>query len=380
MAGSKRAMRSSCSSQNAISSGDSPSIDLAGGVEDVLGPPARRVGGRGLGLHQLEAHHLRVEAVGLGQVADRDGNVVERHAAEHRVPSPSMRARRGLVLGWAGRRAATPPRSSPSRSPPSDGDLPPGRPCRRRRRPPRRSSTRGSGRGSATFVRTGTFERRSEVTGAVDQLRGRARAAAAAAPAPPARRGRRAATTGALIAVPGAPDGRAAEPSAPSASPAGPTYDEDVASEVAALRTLVDGPVPGVRRRAASARAAASTSASCASSHERPFGTEAPVLLRRGHRRAHRTAGCATRAASSRSSPSPDLRGDGRATPTSSPERACTGGRRPRHGSGSLRPRFDAVGGSRNPRPVPVLTSGGDDRRSLGQSTHPATTLSGFRA
>ena len=35
-------------------------------------------------------------------------------------------------------------------------------------------------------------------------------------------------------------------------------------------------------------------------------------------------------------------------------------------------------GGSRNPRPCPVLTDGGDDRRSLGRSAHSATTLSGF--
>jgi len=35
-------------------------------------------------------------------------------------------------------------------------------------------------------------------------------------------------------------------------------------------------------------------------------------------------------------------------------------------------------GGSRNPRPGPVLTSGGDCRWSLGHSAHPTTTLSGF--
>ena len=34
--------------------------------------------------------------------------------------------------------------------------------------------------------------------------------------------------------------------------------------------------------------------------------------------------------------------------------------------------------GVATPVPFPVLTSGGDDRRSLGQSTHSATTLSGF--
>ena len=66
----------------------------------MLGPAARGVGGGRLGLHQLEAHHLRVEAVGVGQVPHGDGYVVKRHAREHRVPSPPMRARRGLFLGW----------------------------------------------------------------------------------------------------------------------------------------------------------------------------------------------------------------------------------------------------------------------------------------
>ena len=120
-----------------------------------------------------------------------------------------MRARRGLVLGWVvvgllRRRArrrrrhhATTPTCGPAT-------------VRTTATRPRRSSTRGSGRGTATFVRTGTFERRSEVTGAVDQLRGRARAAAAAAPAPPARRRRRARRPTALIVCPAPPDGDAA--------------------------------------------------------------------------------------------------------------------------------------------------------------------------
>jgi len=95
----------------------------------------------------------------------------------------------------------------------------------------------------ATFIRTGTFERRSDVTNAAitseDVLAQR----------PPQRIHRQ------LGGVDGRNDRRvivcAAQPgddSKPAAcklgDAAGATYDEDVAAEVAALRTLVEGPTP----------------------------------------------------------------------------------------------------------------------------------------
>jgi hypothetical protein len=94
----------------------------------------------------------------------------------------------------------------------------------------------------ATFVRTGTFERRSEVTDAVisseDVLAQR----------PPRRLHRQ------LGGVDGRDDRRtvvcpattAGDEPAPCtlSDAAGPTYAEDVATEVEALRTLVEGPSP----------------------------------------------------------------------------------------------------------------------------------------
>ncbi len=95
---------------------------------------------------------------------------------------------------------------------------------------------------TATFVRTGTFERRSEVTGSSisseDVLVQR----------PPQRLHRQ------LGGVSGRDDRRLLVcPSAPTGStpnectlgdPSGPSYEEDVASELAALRTLVTGESP----------------------------------------------------------------------------------------------------------------------------------------
>ena len=137
-----------------------------------------------------------------------------------------------------GGRAATPPRSSSPRSPPR---TPTCRPA-----PVRTTATAAEafvdvvGAGAATRPSSapGTFERRSEVTGSVDQLGGRARAAAAAAPAPAARRGRRARRP-APAPVPERPRRRPSENECSLGEPTGPTYDEDVASEVAALRHAV---------------------------------------------------------------------------------------------------------------------------------------------
>jgi hypothetical protein len=95
---------------------------------------------------------------------------------------------------------------------------------------------------TATFVRTGTFERRSDVTGSVisseDVLAQR----------PPQRLHRQ------LGGIDGRDDRRALScPSAPDRSrpsgctlgePTGPSYEEDVAREVAALETLVAGRAP----------------------------------------------------------------------------------------------------------------------------------------
>lgn len=95
---------------------------------------------------------------------------------------------------------------------------------------------------TATFVRTGTFERRSEVTGSSisseDVLAQR----------PPQRLHRQ------LGGVSGRDDRRLLVcPSAPTGStaadctlgePSGPSYEEDVANEVTALHTLVAGEAP----------------------------------------------------------------------------------------------------------------------------------------
>lgn len=95
---------------------------------------------------------------------------------------------------------------------------------------------------TATFVRTGTFERRSDVTGSSisseDVLAQR----------PPQRLHRQ------LGGIDGRDDRRELScPSPPEGSPpedctlgepSGPSYDEDVAREVAALRTLLAGDTP----------------------------------------------------------------------------------------------------------------------------------------
>ena len=244
--------------------------------------------------------------------------------------------------------------------------------------PPRRSSTRGSARSQATFVRTGTFERRSEATDAVisseDVLAQR----------PPQRLHRQ------LGGVDGRDDRRAivcpadrrtvrrrrrhparfGDPDRPHLR--GGRRDR----RSQALRTLVEGPVAGVRGRATSVDGCFELAQQRVEPRA-PFGVEAraSASTRRPARRP--TAGSATPAGSSRCSPS--------RTSSATVERrrpradeGGTGGRRPRHVPVPGQSRSDAVGGSRNPRPVPVLTGGGDDRRSLGQSAHRPTTLSGF--
>jgi hypothetical protein len=94
----------------------------------------------------------------------------------------------------------------------------------------------------ATFVRTGTFERRSEVTGSSisseDVLVQR----------PPQRLHRQLGGVSGrddrqLLVCPSAPAG-ATPNECTLGEPTGPTYEEDVTSEVAALRTLVTGANP----------------------------------------------------------------------------------------------------------------------------------------
>jgi hypothetical protein len=91
----------------------------------------------------------------------------------------------------------------------------------------------------ATFVRTGTFERRSDVTGSVisseDVLAQR----------PPQRLHRQLGGASGrddrrLVACPGTPPGAEPQPCS-LGPPSGRTYDEDVVSEVAALHTLLTG-------------------------------------------------------------------------------------------------------------------------------------------
>jgi hypothetical protein len=151
-----------------------------------------------------------------------------------------MRARRGLVVGWlvVGCYAAALVTATVTTE---DGELRPGD------RPDdgaaaadfveawERSRT-------ATFVRTGTFERRSDITGSAisseDVLAQR----------PPQRLHRQLGGIDGrddrrLLTCPSAPEG---EPRGECtlAPPAGPTYAEDVATEVAALGTLVAGETP----------------------------------------------------------------------------------------------------------------------------------------
>jgi hypothetical protein len=94
----------------------------------------------------------------------------------------------------------------------------------------------------ATFVRTGTFERRSDVTGSAisseDVLAQR----------PPQRVHRQLGGVDGrddrrLISCPSPPEGATPE-ECTLGEPEGPSYAEDVASEVAALHTLVEGEAP----------------------------------------------------------------------------------------------------------------------------------------
>ena len=151
-----------------------------------------------------------------------------------------MRARRGKVVGWLGvaTYAATLVLTLVTTA---DGELQPGD------RPDDGTAAAAfvaawERSRAATFVRSGTFERRSEVTGAViaseDVLAQR----------PPRRLHRQ------LGGVEGRDDDRlvlcpAPPPDTPAAEcrlgrPGGPTYAEDVAAELAGLRALFEGPDP----------------------------------------------------------------------------------------------------------------------------------------
>jgi hypothetical protein len=151
-----------------------------------------------------------------------------------------MRARRGLILGWllVGLYAAALVAVTITTS---DGDLRPG--DRQADDDATEAFVDAWERSlQATFLRLGTFERRSEVTGAAisseDVLAQR----------PPRRLHRQ------LGGVDGRDDRRSIVCPAPVdgdesprcvlGEPAGATYDEDVATEVAALRTLIEGPGP----------------------------------------------------------------------------------------------------------------------------------------
>jgi hypothetical protein len=95
---------------------------------------------------------------------------------------------------------------------------------------------------TATFVRTGTFERRSDVTGSSITSED------IVAQRPPQRLHRQ---LGGIegrddrrtLSCPSPPEGSPPEPCT-LGDPSGPTYDEDVEREVAALRTLVAGDAP----------------------------------------------------------------------------------------------------------------------------------------
>ena len=151
-----------------------------------------------------------------------------------------MRARRGLILGWvvvALYAVALVAVAATTR----DGALRPGD------RPSDTDATEAfidawERSRQGTFVRSGTFERRSEDTGATisseDVLAQR----------PPRRLHRQLGGVDGRddrreIACPAAPvDG--GEAACVFGDPSGPTYEEDVATEVAALRTQVAGPSP----------------------------------------------------------------------------------------------------------------------------------------
>ena len=150
-----------------------------------------------------------------------------------------MRARRGLLLGWliVGLYAAALLAVTITTS---DGDLQPG--DRERDAAAAEAFIDAWERArDATFLRLGTFERRSEVTNAVisseDVLAQR----------PPRRLHRQLGGVDGrddrrTIVCPATVDGES--PRCDFGEAAGPTYDEDVATEVAALHTLVEPPSP----------------------------------------------------------------------------------------------------------------------------------------
>ena len=199
---------------------------------------------------------------------------------------------------------------------------------------PRRSCRRGSAAERRPSCASGTYERRSEVTGCVDQLRGRPRPAAAAAPAPPARWRRRVGTTiGCSCARPpgrarGGPDGLHAW-----VSPSGPSYDGGrgergrrrcgPSSPGATPVYAVDAAArPGLLR----AGAAAGRAAGALRRRRRGSASTRPPARRRNSRVAYE--GGIVEVVAVTDDPRP------RSTDADlSPERATTGGRRPRHGS-----------------------------------------------
>ena len=244
---------------------------------------------------------------------------------------------------------ATPPRWSSRRSPRTTPRCAPatGRTTAPR---PRTSSTAWERSRTATFVRTGTFERRSEVTGSSisseDVLAQR----------PPRRLHRQLGGVSGrddrrLARVPAAPPTGSTPSDCTLGEPSGPSYEEDVASEVAALRTLVTGDVARLRRRGGVGGGLLRAGAA-AGRAEGALRQRGPVLLRRGHRRTgqqpgrlrgwHRRGGRGHRAARAR-----------RPTRTWNPEGVTTGGRRPRHGSGSVGSGSMQLEGVATPVPFP---------------------------
>ena len=200
-----------------------------------------------------------------------------------------MRARRGLILGWVvvGLYAAAIVAVTVTTR---DGELRPGD------RPSDGDAAEAfvdawERSRQATFVRSGTFERRSETTGAVitseDVLAQR----------PPRRLHRQLGGVDGrddrrTIVCPAPPAGSTDAPACTFGDPAGPTYDEDVATEVAALRTLVEGPLPRVRRRTRSGTAASSWRSCAPSRGPRSVSRPGSASTRPPARRP--TAGCAT--------------------------------------------------------------------------------------
>jgi hypothetical protein len=151
-----------------------------------------------------------------------------------------MRARRGLILGWVlvGVYAASLIAVTVTTS---DGELRPG--DREQGDDATEAFVEAWERSlKATFVRSGTFERRSETTGAVisseDVLAQR----------PPQRLHRQLGGVDGrddrrMILCPAPPDGEDA-PECTLGEPAGPTYDEEVATTITNLRALVEGESP----------------------------------------------------------------------------------------------------------------------------------------